>query len=63
MSPSGNGELLRAARVENVQFKVHVDAAPLGGYLRKHLLALLDSLGDQVITLGLLTETQLGELG
>jgi ubiquinone/menaquinone biosynthesis C-methylase UbiE len=52
-------ELLRIARLENVQYKVHVDVAALGGYRRKHLLSLLDSLRDKIITLGLLTNDEL----
>ena len=51
-------ELLRAAGLENIQYKVHVDVATLGGYRRKHLLALLDSLRDKVMTLGLLTDDE-----
>jgi SAM-dependent methyltransferase len=51
-------ELLRTAGLENVQYKVHVDVAALGGYRRKHLLALLDSLSDKVMTLGLLTDDE-----
>lgn len=52
-------ELLRAAGLKDVNIKVHVDVAGHGGYRRKHLLALLDSLREQVSSLGLLTEAEL----
>jgi len=51
--------LLRAAGLEGLQYKVHVDVAAPGGYRRKHLLALLDSLRDRVIQLKLLTGSEL----
>jgi ubiquinone/menaquinone biosynthesis C-methylase UbiE len=51
-------ELLRTAGLENVQYKVHVDVAALGGYRRKHLLSLLDSLREKIMTLGLLTHDE-----
>ena len=51
--------LLRAARLEDVQYKVHVDVAMRGGYRRTHLLALLDSLREQITKLGLLTDAEL----
>jgi SAM-dependent methyltransferase len=49
-------EMLRAAGLEDVQWKVHVDTVPPGAYRRKHLLSLLDSLQHKVISLGLLTD-------
>jgi ubiquinone/menaquinone biosynthesis C-methylase UbiE len=52
-------ELLRAAGLENVQYKVHVDVAMRGGYRRTHLLTLLDSLREQVTKLGQQTEHEL----
>src|SRR5262245_62146235 len=55
-------ELLPAAALANVQSKVHVDAAIRVGYGRTDLLTLLDSLGEQVSKLGLLTEDELTRL-
>jgi len=52
-------ELLWAAGLEDVQYKVHVDFAMPGGYRRTHLLTLIDSLREQVSSLGLLTEGEL----
>jgi SAM-dependent methyltransferase len=52
-------ELLRAAGFEDVQYKVHVDVALPGGHRRRHLLALIDSLREQIIALGLLTGHEL----
>jgi SAM-dependent methyltransferase len=52
-------ELLRVTGLEDVQYKVHVDVAMPGGHRRTHLLALIDSLREQVIKLGLLTEQEL----
>jgi SAM-dependent methyltransferase len=52
-------ELLRAAGLEDVQYKVHVDVAMRGGYRRTHLLTLLDSLREQITKLGLLNEDEL----
>jgi SAM-dependent methyltransferase len=52
-------ELLRAAGLEDVQYKAHVDVAMRGGSRRMHLLSLIDSLREQVIKLGLLTEHEL----
>jgi hypothetical protein len=52
-------ELLRAVGLEDVQYKVHVDVAMQGGHRRKHLLALIDSLREQITTRDLLTEEEL----
>jgi hypothetical protein len=38
---------------------VHVDVAMQGGHRRKHLLALIDSLREQITTRDLLTEEEL----
>ena len=52
-------ELLRAAGLEDVQYKVHVDVAMPGGYRRTHLLTLINSLRGQITRLDLLTEHEL----
>jgi ubiquinone/menaquinone biosynthesis C-methylase UbiE len=52
-------ELLRAAGLEDVQYKVHVDFAMRGGKRRTHLLTLIDSLREQITRLDLLTEEEL----
>lgn len=52
-------ELLRAAGLKDVQYKVHVDVAMRGGYRRTHLLTLIDSLHEQITRLDLLTEGEL----
>jgi SAM-dependent methyltransferase len=52
-------ELLRAAGLADVQYKAHVDVPMRGGSRRMHLLSLVDSLREQVIKLGLLTEHEL----
>jgi SAM-dependent methyltransferase len=51
--------LLRAAGVEDVQVKVHVDVVKPGSHRRTHLFSLLDSLHDKIIALGLLSEQEL----
>jgi trans-aconitate methyltransferase len=51
--------LLRAAGVQDVQVKVHVDVVKPGSYRRAHLFSLLDSLHDKVIALQLLSEEEL----
>ena len=52
-------EMLRSVGLEDVQCKVHVDVVQPHGSRRKHLLALLASLHDKVISLGLLAENEL----
>ena len=52
-------DYLRSAAVSNIQVKVHVDAAVSGDYRRTHLLSLLDSIRDDVISAGLLTANEL----
>jgi SAM-dependent methyltransferase len=52
-------ELVRAAGLGDVQYKVHVDFAMRGAYRRTHLLTLIDSLREQIIRLDLLTEDEL----
>jgi SAM-dependent methyltransferase len=51
--------LLRAAGVQDVQVKVHVDMVKRGSPRRAHLFSLLDSLHDKIIALGLLSEQEL----
>ena len=51
--------LLRAAGVQDVQVKVHVDVVKPGSHRRTHLFSLLDSLHDKIIALGLLSEQEL----
>src|ERR1700704_5402060 len=52
-------ELLRLAGLEDVQCKVHVDNVQPGAYRRKHLLSLLQSLHDKVVSLKLLADMEL----
>jgi SAM-dependent methyltransferase len=52
-------EMLRSVGLEDVQCKVHVDIVQPHGSRRKHLLSLLASLHDKVISLGLLAENEL----
>ena len=49
---------LRAAQLDDIQFKVHVDIVPRG-YRHTHLLALIESLRDKIIGLGVLNEGEL----
>jgi SAM-dependent methyltransferase len=49
-------ELLRLAGLEDVHCKVHVDTVRPGTYRRKHLLSLLQSLHDKIVSLKLLTD-------
>jgi SAM-dependent methyltransferase len=49
---------LRNAGLEEVEFKIHVDIVPRG-YRHTHLLALIESLHDKIIGLGLLAEDEL----
>jgi hypothetical protein len=51
--------LLRLAGLEDVQCKVHVGAVQPGAYRRKHLLSLLQSLHDKIVSLKLLTDKEL----
>jgi ubiquinone/menaquinone biosynthesis C-methylase UbiE len=51
--------LLRSAGLQDVQCKVHVGTVPPHAYRRNHLLSLLDSLRDKVVSLGLLTDEEL----
>ena len=52
-------EMLRSVGLEDVQCKVHVDIVQPHGSRRKHLLSLLASLHDKVISLGLMAENEL----
>jgi SAM-dependent methyltransferase len=52
-------EMLRSVGLEDVQCKIHVDIVQPHGSRRKHLLALLASLHDKVISLGLLAVNEL----
>jgi SAM-dependent methyltransferase len=49
------GNLLRAAGVENIQMKAHVDVTQIGSYRRTQLLALFESVKDLVIASGRIT--------
>ncbi len=51
--------LLHAANVRNIQTRVIVEVPPLGDYRRTHLLSLIDSLHDKIITNGVLEEAKL----
>jgi SAM-dependent methyltransferase len=53
--------LLRAAGVQNIQTKVTVETPPLGDYRRAHLISLIDSVRDKIITKGVLDEVKLNE--
>jgi ubiquinone/menaquinone biosynthesis C-methylase UbiE len=53
--------LLRAGGVQNIQIKVTVETPLLGDYRRTHLVSLIDSIREQVITKGLLDEAELKE--
>ena len=53
------GRLLRSAGVENVSMKVHVEVAKVGEYRRTHLLSLLQSMEDSVVTSGRITKAEL----
>jgi ubiquinone/menaquinone biosynthesis C-methylase UbiE len=52
-------ELLRAAGLEDVQYKAHADFAMRGGNRRTHLLTLINTLREQITRLDLLTEEEL----
>ena len=47
------------AGLEDVHCKVHVDTVRPGTYRRKHLLSLLQSLHDKIVSLKLLTDEEL----
>jgi SAM-dependent methyltransferase len=49
---------LRTAGLEEIRYKVHVDIVPRG-YRHTHLLALIESLHDKIMGLGLLSEADL----
>src|SRR5215510_1155096 len=51
--------LLRAAGVQDVQVKLHVDMVKPGSHRRTHLFSLLDSMRDKIIARGLLSEQEL----
>jgi SAM-dependent methyltransferase len=53
--------LLRAAGVENVQIRATVATPPIGDYRRTHLVSLVESVRDKIITGGLLDEAALKE--
>jgi SAM-dependent methyltransferase len=53
------GRLLRSAGVENVHMKVHVEVAQVGEYRRTHLLSLLQSMEDLVVTSGRVIRAEL----
>lgn len=53
--------LLRSAGVQNIQVKITVATPALGDYRRTHLISLIDSVREKVISKGLLDEIQLGE--
>ncbi len=49
-------ELLRGGGAEDIEVAVQVDTALPGEYRRTHLISLLDSLRDKVVSLGLFSE-------
>jgi len=53
------GFLLRSAGVVNIEMRVHVEFAQLGEHRRTHLLSLLESMRDLVVTSGRITESEL----
>ena len=53
------GRLLRSEGVENVRMKAQVEVAQIGEYRRTHLLSLVDSMQDLIITSGRITKTEL----
>jgi hypothetical protein len=53
------GELLRVAGIDAVHVQAHATTAPLGGYRRGHLLALIGALREKILSLGLLTTSEL----
>ena len=53
--------LLRAAGVQNIRIRVTVETPQLGDYRRSHLIALIDSVRDKIITKGSLKETELNQ--
>jgi SAM-dependent methyltransferase len=54
--------LLRAAGLVDVQVEVHARADTPGAYHRKHLLALIGSIRDELVERGLFTESELAAL-
>lgn len=54
--------LLRAAGLIDVQVEVHARAGTPGAYHRKHLLALIGSVRDELVERGLFTESELAAL-
>jgi ubiquinone/menaquinone biosynthesis C-methylase UbiE len=53
--------LLRAVGVENIRVQVTVETPPIGDERRTHLVSLIDSVGENIIAKGLLTESALKE--
>jgi SAM-dependent methyltransferase len=51
-------ELLRTAGVQDIQVAMSVDLALPGEYPRKHLVSLLDSVRDRVLSMGLLRDEE-----
>jgi len=51
-------ELLRAAGVQDIQVAMYVDLALPGEYPRMHLVSLLDSVRDHVLSMGLLKDDE-----
>jgi ubiquinone/menaquinone biosynthesis C-methylase UbiE len=52
-------ELLRNAGAQDIELATHVDVAAPGEYRRMHLVSLLDSVRDKILSAGLLDETAL----
>ena len=52
-------ELLRGAGAQDIQVVMYVDLAMPGEYRRTHLISLLDSVRDKVLSMGLLKEEEL----
>lgn len=53
--------LLHAAGVQSIQMKVTVESPLQGDYRRTHLISLIDSVRDKIISKGVLDEAKLNE--
>jgi SAM-dependent methyltransferase len=51
--------LLRSAAAEDVEIKAHVEFPKVGDYQRTHLLSLIDSMRDRILSCGRLEEVEL----
>jgi hypothetical protein len=52
-------ELLRGAGAQEIELAISVDAAAPGEYRRMHLVSLLESIRESVLSMGLLCEKEL----